>query len=48
MDLEVIDCTGKITCPGFIDQHLHITGGGEKKDLSRIPEIKLSDILVAE
>ena len=48
MDLEVIDCTGKIICPGFIDQHLHITGGGGEEGFkSRIPEIKLSDILVA-
>jgi len=26
--LEIINCTGKIACPGFIDQHVHITGGG--------------------
>jgi len=27
-DLEIIDCSGKIVCPGLIDQHIHITGGG--------------------
>ncbi|WP_010681143.1 beta-aspartyl-peptidase [Acetivibrio cellulolyticus] len=47
-DVEIIDCTDKIICPGFIDQHLHITGGGgEEGFISRIPEIKLSEILVA-
>lgn len=44
--IEVIDCSGKIVCPGFIDQHIHITGGGgENGFVSRIPEIMLSDIL---
>ncbi len=45
-DLEIIDCTDKIVCTGFIDQHLHITGGGgEEGFISRIPEIKFSDIV---
>lgn len=47
-DLEIIDCTDKIVCAGFIDQHLHITGGGgEEGFISRIPEIKLNDIVSA-
>lgn len=47
-DVEIIDCTNKIICPGFIDQHLHIIGGGGEEGFeSRIPEIKLSDILLA-
>ncbi|MCR4435024.1 MAG: beta-aspartyl-peptidase [Clostridiales bacterium] len=45
-DMEVIDCTGKLICPGFIDQHLHITGGGgEEGPASRIPELMLGDII---
>ena len=48
LDVEIIDCTDKIICPGFIDQHLHIIGGGGEEGFeSRIPEIKLSDILIA-
>ena len=47
-DVEVIDCNGKIVCPGFIDQHVHITGGGgEEGPGSRIPELMLSDIITA-
>lgn len=26
--VEVYDAAGKIVTPGFIDQHVHITGGG--------------------
>ena len=25
---DIIECKGKIACPGFIDQHVHISGGG--------------------
>lgn len=47
-DLEIIDCSGKIVCPGLIDQHIHITGGGgEEGPGSRIPEIMLSECLTA-
>lgn len=47
-ETEIIDCTGKIVCPGFIDQHVHITGGGgEQGPASRIPEIKISSIVSA-
>lgn len=27
-DVEVVDCSNKIILPGFIDLHVHITGGG--------------------
>lgn len=27
-ECHVFDCAGRIACPGFLDQHLHITGGG--------------------
>jgi len=47
-DVEIIDCSGKIVCPGFLDQHVHITGGGgEQGPSSRIPELMLSDIALA-
>lgn len=47
-ETEVIDCSNKILCPAFIDQHVHIIGGGgEEGPGSRIPEIMLSDIITA-
>jgi len=47
-DVEVFDCSGKIVCPGLIDQHVHIVGGGgEEGPVSRIPEIMLGDIISA-
>lgn len=43
---EVIDCSGLFAVPGFIDQHVHIAGGGgEQGPLSRTPEIKPEDII---
>jgi beta-aspartyl-dipeptidase (metallo-type) len=47
-DVRVIDCQQNITCPGFIDQHVHILGGGgEEGPVSRIPEIGLSELTTA-
>jgi beta-aspartyl-dipeptidase (metallo-type) len=47
-EVEILDCNERIICPGFIDQHVHITGGGgENGPASLIPEIKISDILSA-
>ena len=43
-----IDASGKLVIPGFIDPHVHITGGGgESSFKSRVPEIMLSDLTSA-
>jgi beta-aspartyl-dipeptidase (metallo-type) len=47
-ETEVFDCSGKIVCPGFIDQHVHIVGGGgEQGPESRVPELMMGDIVCA-
>lgn len=47
-NLEIIDCSSRVVCPGFIDQHVHITGGGgEEGPCSRIPEIMAGEIAAA-
>ena len=39
-DVEVIDLSGKTLVPGFIDLHVHVTGGGgELGPTSRVPEM---------
>ncbi|MFV0516434.1 MAG: beta-aspartyl-peptidase [Aminipila sp.] len=46
IDLEIIDGSGKILFPGFIDNHVHITGGGGEGGFgTRTPEIGLTDII---
>ena len=43
---EVIDGRGKSLTPGFIDQHVHITGGGGEGSFhTKAPEVKLSELL---
>lgn len=45
-DTIVIDGTGKRLVPGFIDQHVHITGGGgEGGFVTRTPEIDAADLI---
>lgn len=45
--LEIIDGLGKRLIPGFIDNHVHITGGGgEGSFKTRAPEITLSKLIV--
>ncbi|TFB19598.1 beta-aspartyl-peptidase [Filobacillus milosensis] len=41
---EAIDASGKIMTPGFIDGHVHITGGGGEGSFhTRTPELNLTD-----
>ncbi|MGC8902501.1 MAG: beta-aspartyl-peptidase [Fervidobacterium sp.] len=43
-DLEVYNCEGLVAIPGFIDPHVHITGGGGEGGFStRTFELKISD-----
>lgn len=45
---NVVDGSGKLIVPGFIDLHLHlIGGGGEAGPGSRVPEIPVSEIVEA-
>ncbi|MCQ2359308.1 MAG: beta-aspartyl-peptidase [Phascolarctobacterium sp.] len=45
-DVEVFDLAGKKLIPGYIDMHVHITGGGgEQGPASRVPESQLSVFL---
>lgn len=44
--IEEIDASGKIVAPGFIDNHVHIIGGGgEGSYKTRTPELFLSDAI---
>ena len=43
---KVLDGEGKYLVPGFLDQHVHITGGGgEGGYATRTPEIQLSELI---
>jgi len=47
-DIQVADGSGLTALPGFIDAHVHITGGGGEGGFSsRTPEIQLSDLTQA-
>lgn len=45
--VQVFDCTGRIACPGFIDQHMHITGGGGEQGPGTIIGPIGSDMIAA-
>ena len=48
INIEVMDGTGKLLFPGFIDNHVHINGaGGEGGFKMRTPEIMLTDLTKA-
>lgn len=43
-ETEVFDLHGAVVCPGLVDLHVHVTGGGgEQGPASRTPESKLTD-----
>lgn len=48
MPLEIIDGNGKLAVPGFIDQHVHVIGGGGEGGFkTRAPELRLSNCIKA-
>lgn len=45
---RIIDGTGLLAVPGFIDQHIHVTGGGGEGSFhTRTPEVSLSELITA-
>ena len=47
-EAETIDGSGLKAVPGFIDQHVHLAGGGgEGGPATRTPDIRLSDLTAA-
>jgi beta-aspartyl-dipeptidase (metallo-type) len=45
LPVETIDLAGSLIVPGFIDQHVHLIGGGGEAGFStRTPEVTLSNI----
>jgi len=47
-NLSVVDCSGKVAVPGFVDSHVHILGvGGEGGFRTRTYELSFSDLVRA-
>ncbi len=45
-ECQVIDGSGMILTPGFVDQHVHLTGGGGEGSFhTRAPEARLSELI---
>lgn len=44
---QTIDGGGLVAAPGYIDQHVHITGGGEGGFSNQVPPLKLSQLVDA-
>lgn len=43
-EIDVRDMEGAVVCPGLVDIHVHVTGGGgEQGPASRTPELQLTD-----
>ena len=46
VDYKIIEASGNIVTPGFIDPHIHLLGGGgEGGFATRTPEVQLSDLI---
>lgn len=46
LEIDVLEAEGCLVTPGFLDPHMHLTGGsGEEGFASRTPEIQLSEIV---
>lgn len=47
-EIKIVDANGKKLIPGFIDKHIHITGGGGEAGFkSKVPEVALSTLIKA-
>lgn len=48
VNVEIIDCEGKVALPGFIDSHVHLLGGGGEGGYhTRTPEATLTSLSAA-
>lgn len=46
-NLETIDCGGMTAIPGYIDQHVHVTGGGGEGGFSnQVPPLRIADAIM--